>query len=162
MNHTALALVFLTGLPLLGQTQPKPEVTSTTVVFVCEHGAAKSVIAAAYFNKLAAAQGLPYTAVARGTKPDPEVSATVRTDLTSRGLSVPSNKPQAVTDDEIQRAAKVVSMATDLPATKPAASPKLVEWNSIPSVGEEYDAARKSIAEQVEKLVKSLTPQKKN
>jgi protein-tyrosine-phosphatase len=161
MNHTAFALMFLAGLPLLSQTQPKPEVSATTVVFVCEHGAAKSVIAAAYFNKLAASQGLPYTAVARGVKPDPEVSPTVRADLTSRGLSVPATKPQAVTDDEIQRAAKVVSMATDVPATKPAASPKLVEWNNIPPVGQEYDAARQSIADQVDKLVKSLMPEKK-
>jgi protein-tyrosine-phosphatase len=162
MNRTAFALVFLVGISLLGQTPPKPEVSATTVVFVCEHGAAKSVIAAAYFNKLAAAQGLPYTAVARGTKPDSEVPATIRTDLTSRGLSVPVARPQAVTDEEILRAAKVVSMATDLPATKPAVNPKLVEWNSIPPVGQDYDAARKSIAEQVEELVKSLAPKKKN
>jgi arsenate reductase len=36
------------------------------VVFVCEHGAAKSVIAAAYFNKLAKERNLPYEAVCRG------------------------------------------------------------------------------------------------
>ena len=34
------------------------------VVFVCEHG--RSVIAAAWFNKLAAEKQLPYRAVARG------------------------------------------------------------------------------------------------
>jgi len=113
MNRRAFALVLLAGLPLLGQAPPNPEVTAKTVIFVCEHGAAKSVIAAAYFNKLAAAQGLPYTAVARGTKPDAEVPATIRTDLTSRGLSVPAARPQVVTDEEIQRAAKVVSMALD-------------------------------------------------
>jgi hypothetical protein len=67
-----------------------------------------------------------------------------------------------VRDEEIQRAAKVVSMTTDLPATTPAASVKLVEWNSIPSIGQDYDAARKSIAEQVEALVKSIVSQKKN
>ena len=156
------ALALLAGLPLFGQVPPKPEVSATTVVFVCEHGAAKSVIAAAYFNKVATSQGLPYSAVARGTKPDPEVPATVRTDLTSRGLSVPATRSQALTDEEIHRAARVVSMATDVPATKPAARPKLVEWNSIPSVGQDYDAARKAIAEQVEELVKSLASQKKN
>ena len=44
------------------------------VVFVCEHGAAKSVIAAAYFNKLAGETGLRVRAIARGTNPDPQLS----------------------------------------------------------------------------------------
>ncbi len=39
------------------------------VVFVCEHGSAKSVIAAAFFDKLARERGLTLRAVARGTQP---------------------------------------------------------------------------------------------
>jgi hypothetical protein len=31
--------------------------TSSTIVFVCEHGAAKSLVATAYFNKIAAERG---------------------------------------------------------------------------------------------------------
>src|SRR5262252_2600344 len=42
------------------------------VLFVCLHGAAKSVIAAAHFRRLAAAQGLAMDAVAAGTEPDVE------------------------------------------------------------------------------------------
>ncbi|MGH9334858.1 MAG: hypothetical protein ACRD21_14045, partial [Vicinamibacteria bacterium] len=41
-----------------------------TVVFVCEHGAAKSVIAAAHFNRLAKERELPFRAISRGTVPD--------------------------------------------------------------------------------------------
>jgi len=40
-------------------------------VFICEHGAAKSVIAAAYFNKLAAERHLNFHAIARGLTPQP-------------------------------------------------------------------------------------------
>ncbi len=36
-----------------------------TILFICEHGAAKSVIAAAYFDKLAKERGLKYRAVFR-------------------------------------------------------------------------------------------------
>jgi arsenate reductase (thioredoxin) len=46
-----------------------------TVVFVCEHGAAKSVIATAYFNKLAAERGLRTRAIYRGVNPDSALSA---------------------------------------------------------------------------------------
>jgi hypothetical protein len=43
---------------------------TSIVIFVCEHGAAKSVIAAAYFNRLASQGNLALTAVARGTHPE--------------------------------------------------------------------------------------------
>ena len=44
-------------------------------MFVCEHGAAKSIIAAAEFERMAKLQGLNFTIISRGTTPDPEVAA---------------------------------------------------------------------------------------
>ncbi len=44
------------------------------VIFVCEHGAAKSIIAAAYFNKLAQDRKIKVRAIARGTHPDEELT----------------------------------------------------------------------------------------
>ena len=106
-------------------TQSTPEVNSSTVVFVCEHGAAKSVIAAAHFNRLAAEKGLPYRAVSRGTKPDEVVAPAVKAGLASEGLDVSTWRPRAVSDDDIKRAKTVVSLATDLPTTKPIVKTKL-------------------------------------
>jgi hypothetical protein len=40
------------------------------VVFVCEHGNVKSLMAASYFNTMAQARGLPFRAVSRGSAPD--------------------------------------------------------------------------------------------
>jgi len=54
---------------------------SQTVLFVCEHGGAKSVIAAAHFNKIAKERGLPYRAVTLGTAPDADIPAGVRKGL---------------------------------------------------------------------------------
>jgi hypothetical protein len=49
------------GLTLLAfQPAEHPATTLASIVFVCEYGAAKSVIATAYFNKLATDRGLPY------------------------------------------------------------------------------------------------------
>ena len=47
----------------------QPSTRDKAVVFVCEHGAAKSVVATAYFNTLAAERGLPFRATFRGTAP---------------------------------------------------------------------------------------------
>jgi protein-tyrosine-phosphatase len=141
----------------LAQSAPmQPEVNASTVVFVCEHGAAKSVIAAAHFNRLASQMKLPYRAVSRGTNPDDTVAPAVRSGLAAEGLDVTAWRPKAVTGEDIRRAGKVVSLSTDLPAKNPSVKSKLVEWNDIPSVSQNYSAARAAIVREVEKLVEKL------
>lgn len=56
------------------------------IVFVCEHGAAKSIIAAAYFSKLAHDRNLRFTATARGTHPDAKLSSKTVAGLREDGL----------------------------------------------------------------------------
>lgn len=54
----AIAIVGLLSVTGTAQsTAPKTPIASQTVLFVCEHGAAKSVIAAAHFNKIAKERG---------------------------------------------------------------------------------------------------------
>jgi arsenate reductase len=154
--------ILLMGAWAVAQTaQSQPEITKSTIVFVCEHGAAKSVIAAAHFNRLAAEKGLPYRAVSRGTKPEDAIAPGVRTGLAADGLEVSGWRPKAVSDDDIRRAGRVVSLATDLPATKPFVKTKLLEWNDIPSVSANYDAARSAIVRLVESLVANLAETQK-
>ena len=139
------------------QSSKSPDPQQKTVVFVCEHGSAKSVVAAAHFNRLAAEKGLPYRALARGTKPDEAVSTPVRNNLAAEGLDVSGWKPAAVSDQDIQAAVQVVSVGTDLPATRSFAKGVLIEWNDIPAISQDYAAARKAILTRVEALVQSLS-----
>src|SRR5215813_7128433 len=156
-------LLLLLSVTVAGAQPAKtqPEVNASTIVFVCEHGAARSVIAAAHFNRLATEKGLPYRAVSRGMKPDETVAPAVKAGLASEGLDVSAWKPKAVTDEDIQRAKSVVSLGTDLPAAKPHAKPKLLEWNEIPSMSQNYDAARGAIVKLVTELVESLADRKR-
>src|SRR5207247_1515616 len=57
-----------------GTASTRAAAADPTVVFVCEHGAAKSVIATTYFNKIAAERGLRARAVYRGVNPQAELS----------------------------------------------------------------------------------------
>ena len=41
---------------------------------VCEHGSAKSVVAAAHFNYIARERNLKLRAISRGTNPDEEIA----------------------------------------------------------------------------------------
>src|SRR5215813_14789881 len=93
-------LLLLASTMLAQSASPQPEVNASTVVFVCEHGAAKSVIAAAHFNRLASELKLPYRAVSRGTNPDDAVAPTVQTRLAAEGLDVSAWKPKLVSDDD--------------------------------------------------------------
>ena len=87
----ATFLVFL--IPVVASAaQP---VRQPAVVFVCEHGAAKSVIATVYFNKLARERGLPYRATFRGTDPQAELSVSALAGLRADGVEIPEGKPAA-------------------------------------------------------------------
>jgi arsenate reductase (thioredoxin) len=156
---TAVSLAL--GTALAQSTPPKSDANSSTVVFVCEHGAAKSVIAAAHFNRLARERGLPFHAVSRGTKPDEVVAAGVRTGLASDGIDVSTWRPTSVSDQDLRQAAQVISLATDLPKTKPDFKSKLLEWNDIPPVSDDYNLARSAIVDRVRKLLDALSAPKR-
>jgi hypothetical protein len=84
----AIVTAILLVAPALPQGAPQTADAVPQVLFVREHGAAKSVIAAAHFNKLAKERGLPHRAIARGTQPDPVVSPKVVSGLQSEGFTV--------------------------------------------------------------------------
>jgi arsenate reductase len=141
---------------VFAQTAKPP---SSEVVFVCEHGAAKSVIAAAYFNKLAQERGLPQRAIARGTQPDEKYSSAAVAGLQADGIQVDKGKPVLVTDSDVAKATQVVTLGCKLPdRVRPTG--KLEQWDQIPSVSEDYPAAREAIKKRVEQLVNELAERK--
>ncbi|MDB6104782.1 MAG: protein tyrosine phosphatase [Gammaproteobacteria bacterium] len=65
------------------------------VVFVCEHGSVKSLIAMVYFNRSVRERRLPYRAVARGTAPArPKGTAVRLPDHGCRGSLSPFGAPR--------------------------------------------------------------------
>lgn len=126
-----------------------------TVVFVCEHGAAKSVVAAAHFNKLARERGLGFRAISRGTDPEPAVPARVREGLSSDGAPVEDGfAPERVQARDTAGAARVVTFDVKLPIDVPAAT--LRNWSDVPAFSDGYDAARNDIRARVEALLQEL------
>src|SRR5260370_12229553 len=142
-----------------GQQKTEPAKSPPQVLFVCEHGAAKSVIAAAYFNKMAEERGLSQRAVSRGTKPDSTYSPAVIKGLQQDGVAVEKGKPVLVTDADVAKAARVVTLGCELPPTA-RATKKAEDWNDIPSVIDNYRAAQRAIANRVEQLINELAAEK--
>src|SRR3954453_3024858 len=81
-----------------------------TVVFVCEHGAAKSVIATAYFNQIAAEKGLHARAEYRGVNPQVELSVGALKGLRDDGLTIPDRKPSAITQTDVANATVIFAI----------------------------------------------------
>ena len=72
-----------------------------TILFMCPHGAAKSVLASAYLQRLAKERGLNVRVVSAGTDPDPEVAPAVATHLKKQGYEMPIAKPRRATDADM-------------------------------------------------------------
>jgi protein-tyrosine-phosphatase len=123
---------------------------NSIIVFVCEHGAAKSILAAAYFNKLAEARLLSLRAIARGTNPDSELSPKTVAGLQSDGLSPTESAPQKLTVAEVEAAERIISFC-ELPVEYQNKT-SIEQWDGIPSVSENYQNARDAILEKINHL----------
>src|SRR6266513_4406299 len=113
-----------------GQSANAPA-KAPSVIFVCEHGAAKSVNATAYFNKLAAERGLPYRASFRGTSPQDDLSTRAVAGLRADGIAIPDGKPSAIASDDVARPTHIFAIGCTLPAAA-VKSGKAADWNDVP------------------------------
>lgn len=131
-----------------------------TVFFVCPHGAAKSVLAAAYFQHLAHQHGLPYHAVCGGTEPEAAIAPPVLAWLLAEGFPIPNPAPQLVTPQALAAATRVVTLNCDLERLMPIGL-AAERWDDVPPVSEDLPTARAAIYKHVEKLVHELNAQPK-
>lgn len=125
-----------------------------TVLFMCPHGAAKSLMASAYFQKMAKERGLNVRVDSAGTEPDEQLSKGVVAHLQKNGYAIPIEKPRAATAADMSTADVVISIGCDL-SKLPAPKGALKNWN-VPDFSANFDAADQAIREQVAKLVDEL------
>jgi arsenate reductase len=126
-----------------------------TVLFVCLHGAAKSVLAAADCRRLAAERGLAMRAASAGTEPDPEIAPAVARTLREEGAPLEGQRPRRVTRDDVAGAWRVVAFGCDLGAVAVPGVP-VEQWNDIPAVSDGLPAARKAIRARLERLLEEV------
>lgn len=157
MQTSVLSLFLIAG-AVCGQDSKNPVIKPPTVVFVCEHGSAKSIIAATEFEHMAKEKGLDLNVIARGTNPDDEIPKLVRDGLKADGYVVGSQKPTKVSAKDFDGAVTIVSFGPDL---KPfvADGTAVLDWSATPSVSEDYRVARNYIRGQLEILLNDFRKQ---
>ena len=129
---------------------------SYRILFLCPHGAAKSVLAAAYCQHLAAAQGIPLHVLSAGTEPDPAVAPAVVELLRAEGIDVAGQLPRHVTSEDLTAADRIISLGCALDDLAPASG--VIEcWDDVPAPSQDLQAARDCIYAHVEQLIVNLT-----
>jgi protein-tyrosine-phosphatase len=141
----------------------KPAASGRTIpriLFICPHGAAKSVLASAYFQRMAQERGLNVQVDFAGTEPDRAVAPKVVERLKARGYPLPTSQPRRVTAAEVSSADVVISMGCDLTGLSPATG-ALRRWDDVPAPSEDFDGADEAILKRVAALVEELAYDKK-
>jgi arsenate reductase (thioredoxin) len=120
------------------------------ILFLCQHGGAKSVIAVAHFNRLAEERGLPFVAVAAAAEdPYDAVPAPVADHLQRDGFDVRAFQPRQATPEQIGAAARVVTIGCDVPGAHE-------RWDDVPAASEDLEGSGAAIRRHVEVLAEEL------
>lgn len=128
----------------------------TTIVFVCEHGGARSTIASVYFNKMADDNHLSYRSIFRALTPDTAISKETRNGLIEDGFETRSLVPVALTPKDIGNNAMLIS----LDCTVPSYYNTDKSWNGIPAISNDYRTARDVLVKKLQELISELKNKK--
>ena len=127
------------------------------VLFVCEHGNVKSLMAASYFNQIASERGLPFRAVSRGTAPDSTtVPPVIVTGLRDDGVDVAAFHPVAVGAADVSASRRVILINTVLPTSAQVTGVESEQWNDVPPATADYAAARAALKRHIGRLIGDL------
>ena len=126
------------------------------VVFVCEHGSVKSVMAAHWFNRLAAEHKAPFRAISRGVAPDDAIPPAVAHNLARDGFDVAGFTPKRLEKADLVGAVQVVAIGIDSPLFAEAKEIPVSRWRDIPPASTEYAASRDAMRARMGGLLDSL------
>jgi arsenate reductase (thioredoxin) len=125
-----------------------------SIVFVCEKGSVKSVMATLFFNRMAVAENLRYRAISRGLTPDEKIPPAIAEALQKEGFDTTQIVPQRLTKEDGTTARNVVGFC-NVPVELASAA-KTSLWLDIPPVSVDYEKAKAAMQSLVRKLVAEL------
>ncbi len=154
MKLSSVVAVLATLMPMALAAQRR-SAAPDTVLFVCEHGTVRSLLAKVMFERYAKEAGLSVVALSRGTNADSLVPPWMMAGLTADSVSLGTWRPQMLRPMDLVSASLVVSF--DVPSSATASTrASRVQWDGLPSVRENYSRGRDAIRVRVQQLVDSL------
>jgi protein-tyrosine-phosphatase len=141
----------------IGQDAAPPQLEpAASVVFVCQHGNVKSLIAASLFEQAARKRGLRFRAVSRGVNPEAGVPPSIVDALRGDGVEVAGFEPQPLTPDDISTASHVIALGVDLSESIRGEQVTTERWNDVPPASVDYAAARAALMRHIDVLLDQL------
>jgi arsenate reductase (thioredoxin) len=125
------------------------------IVFLCPYAAAKSVMAAAYCQRLADQWGVSLHITSAGTEPDAELAPAVVALLRAEGIDVSDQRPRRVTAEELAAASCIISLGCDLSDLARPGMP-IERWDDVPAPSQDLQGARDRIRDHIEQLIVRL------
>lgn len=153
--HVIVPLVLNAAAPIAGSAQQRAAPPARTVLFVCEHGTVKSLLAKVLFEQYAAQVGLRMQAVSRGTHADSTVPAWMQQGLAADHIALGAWRPLTLRPKDLADAAYIVSFDVPRGLTAGGNAPRDL-WDGLPSVSKDYASGRDAIKRRVRALVDSL------
>ena len=129
--------------------------SARTILFLCPHNAAKSVLAAAYFDQLARERNLDYQAASAGTSPDVAPSPAVVAMLLDEAIDVAGHRPRLVTSEDLTNAHRVISLGCELEDLD-GSNARVDRWDDVPPASRDLGASRAAIKRHLDELVDEL------
>ncbi len=129
--------------------------SARTILFLCPHNAAKSVLAAAYFEQLARERGLDYRAASAGTSPVAAPSPAVVAMLREEGIDIAGHRPRRLTTADLTNAFRVISLGCDLDDLD-GGNTRVDRWDDVPPASQDLGASRAAIKRHLDELVYEL------
>jgi protein-tyrosine-phosphatase len=126
------------------------------VLFVCEHGNVKSLIASTLFNQAAQKRGLPIRSTSGGLHPEPTVPDKIVGELRKEGVEVGHFKPQQVIQSDLSGAQRVIAIGVDLTEFKMDGTQRIEDWTDVPPASIDYAKSRAALLRHIDVLLTQL------
>ena len=124
------------------------------VLFVCLHGAAKSVVAAKHLERLAAVESIDVESSSAGLDPDQTIPSQVVAGLAADAIHVSEGAPVQATPALLAGADLVVSLGCNL--TPISGDARVITWDDVPAVSDGYANARDAIVTRLQGLLDEI------
>jgi arsenate reductase len=126
------------------------------ILFICVHNAARSQMAEAFFNRLAGAKALGFSA---GTEPASKVNPVVVKTMREVGIDISNQKPKLLTLEMLEGVERTITMGCGVEGVCPASFVPTEDWQLEDPEGKPIEKVRQirdEVKARVEGLVKEL------
>jgi protein-tyrosine-phosphatase len=147
-----LALAATTAPRLALASRRKP-----VVLFICDFGTAKSAIARELFRRRARERGIAVVAFSRGLQIEDHISPPLKRALDAEAIDTRRDGFAVLSVRDVRAANVIVSFAKLPSSLHPTA---LHDWTSLPSVNDNWPAARADLDRRIEALLDTIAAQK--